>query len=73
MGNCLKMADKQRTLALLELGWSYRRIQRGIGSFRWFRDDNEGSSGVGKELYWNRVESNIRETSTNKSGFAVVC
>jgi hypothetical protein len=28
MGNSLKMADKQRILALLELGWSYRRIQR---------------------------------------------
>ncbi|MCD6568232.1 MAG: hypothetical protein J7K94_05825 [Dehalococcoidia bacterium] len=28
MGNHLKMADKQRIQALLELGWSYRRIQR---------------------------------------------
>jgi len=28
MGNHLKMADKQRMLALLELGWSYRRIER---------------------------------------------
>ena len=31
MGNYLKMADKQRILALLELGWSYRRIQREAG------------------------------------------
>jgi transposase len=31
MGNYLKMADKQRILALLELGWSYRRIQRETG------------------------------------------
>jgi transposase len=31
MGNSLKMADKQRILALLELGWSYRRIQRETG------------------------------------------
>ncbi len=29
--NYLKMADKQRILALLELGWSYRRIQREAG------------------------------------------
>ena len=28
MGNYPKMADKQRILALLELGWSCRRIQR---------------------------------------------
>ena len=28
MGNYLKMADKQRIQALIELGWSYRRIQR---------------------------------------------
>ena len=31
MGNYLKMADKPRILALLELGWSYRRIQRETG------------------------------------------
>lgn len=31
MGNYLQMADKQRILALLELGWSYRRIQRETG------------------------------------------
>jgi transposase len=31
MGNYLGMADKQRILALLELGWSYRRIQRETG------------------------------------------
>jgi len=31
MGNYLKMADKQRTQALIELGWSYRRIQRETG------------------------------------------
>ena len=31
MGNYLKMADKQKILALLELGWSYRRIQRETG------------------------------------------
>ncbi len=31
MGNYLKMADRQRILALLELGWSYRRIQRETG------------------------------------------
>ena len=31
MGNYLKMAEKQRILALLELGWSYRRIQRETG------------------------------------------
>jgi transposase len=29
--NHLKMAEKQRILALLELGWSYRRIQRETG------------------------------------------
>lgn len=34
MGNHLKMADKQRILALLELGWSYRRIQRETGVHR---------------------------------------
>ena len=34
MGNSLKMADKQRILALLELGWSYRRIQRETGVHR---------------------------------------
>ena len=34
MGNYLKMADKQRILALLELGWSYRRIQRETGTRR---------------------------------------
>jgi len=31
MGNYLQMADKQRILALLELGWSHRRIQRETG------------------------------------------
>ena len=31
MGNYLKMADKQRIQALLELGWNYRRIQRETG------------------------------------------
>ena len=31
MGNYLKMADRQRVLALLELGWSYRRVQRATG------------------------------------------
>jgi len=31
MGNYLKMSDKGRVLALLELGWSYRRIQRETG------------------------------------------
>lgn len=31
MGNYLKMADKHRIQALLELGWSYRRIQRATG------------------------------------------
>jgi transposase len=31
MGNCLSMADKQRVTALLELGWSYRRIERETG------------------------------------------
>jgi IS30 family transposase len=31
MGNYLKMADKQRIQALLEFGWSYRRIQRETG------------------------------------------
>lgn len=34
MGNYLKMADKQRILALLELGWSYRRIARETGASR---------------------------------------
>ncbi|MBI2918742.1 MAG: IS21 family transposase [Chloroflexi bacterium] len=34
MTNYLKMADKQRILALLELGWSYRRIAREIGACR---------------------------------------
>lgn len=28
IGNYLKMIDKQRILALLDLGWSYRKIQR---------------------------------------------
>ena len=28
MGNYLKMPDKRRVLALLELGWSYRRINK---------------------------------------------
>ncbi len=31
MGNYLKMADKRQVLALLELGWSCRRIQRETG------------------------------------------
>jgi hypothetical protein len=31
MGNYLKMTEKRRVLALLELGWSYRRIQRETG------------------------------------------
>ena len=31
MGNYLQMADKQRIQALLELGWSYRRIERETG------------------------------------------
>ena len=31
MGNYLKMTDKRRILALLELGWSYRRIERETG------------------------------------------
>jgi len=34
MGNYLRMADRQRILALLELGWSYRRIQRETGARR---------------------------------------
>ena len=34
MGNYLKMADKQKIIALLELGWSYRRIQRETGVHR---------------------------------------
>jgi IS30 family transposase len=34
MGNYLMMADKQRILALIELGWSYRRIQRETGVHR---------------------------------------
>lgn len=34
MGNYLKMADRQRIQALLELGWSYRRIQRETGVHR---------------------------------------
>src|SRR5438270_10576036 len=31
MGNYLKMTDKRRVLALLELGWAYRRIERETG------------------------------------------
>ena len=31
MGNYLKMADRRRIQALLELGWSYRRIERETG------------------------------------------
>jgi transposase len=31
MGNYLEMADKRRVEALLELGWSYRRVQRETG------------------------------------------
>lgn len=31
MGNYLKMVDRQRILALLELGWTYRRIERETG------------------------------------------
>ena len=31
MGNYLKMADKHRTLALLEPRWSYRRIESETG------------------------------------------
>src|SRR4030042_4298078 len=34
MGNYLKMADKQRMLGVLELGWSYRRIARETGMSR---------------------------------------
>ena len=31
MGNYLKMSDIRRVLALLELGWTYRRIERETG------------------------------------------
>ncbi len=31
MGNYLKMADQKHIEALLELGWSYRRIERETG------------------------------------------
>jgi uncharacterized protein YerC len=31
LGNYLKMADTRRIQALLELGWSYRRIERETG------------------------------------------
>jgi len=31
VGNYLKVPDRQRVLALLELGWSYRRIERETG------------------------------------------
>jgi hypothetical protein len=31
MGNYLEMADTQRVLVLLELGWSYRKVQRETG------------------------------------------
>lgn len=34
MGNYLKMADRRRIQALLELGWSYRRIERETGMRR---------------------------------------
>jgi hypothetical protein len=34
MGNYLKMTDKRCVLALLELGWTYRRIQRETGVCR---------------------------------------
>lgn len=34
MGNFLQMADQQRIQALLELGWSYRRIERETGTRR---------------------------------------
>ncbi len=34
MGNYLKMADRQRILALLELGWSYRQVAREAGVSR---------------------------------------
>jgi IS30 family transposase len=31
VGNYLKVPDRQRILALLELGWGYRRIERELG------------------------------------------
>ena len=31
MANTLKMEKKQTVLALLKLGWSYRRIEREVG------------------------------------------
>lgn len=31
MGNYLKVADRQRVLALLDVGWGYRRIERETG------------------------------------------
>jgi transposase len=34
MPNYLKMADRQRIKALLELGWSHRRIAREVGVHR---------------------------------------
>jgi transposase len=34
LGNYLKMADTRRVQALLELGWSYRRIERETGTRR---------------------------------------
>lgn len=34
MANCLKMEKKQQIYGLLELGWSYRRIQRETGVHR---------------------------------------
>jgi len=33
MGNYLKMPDKRRVLALLKLGWTYRRIERETGAY----------------------------------------
>ncbi len=43
MANYLKMPKKQQVLALLELGWSYRRIQRETGVRRETVSEYDGS------------------------------
>ena len=53
MGNYLKMIDIQRIQALLDLGWSYRRIERETGVRRETisRYDNTPSFKCGQSVH----------------------
>ena len=50
MGSYLKMTDKQRIQALLELGWSHQRIERETGI-------RPGPQGTTRRVANSRAES----------------